>query len=263
VSADALLQTSGLVKRFGGLLATDHVSLAVQSKEVHALIGPNGAGKTTLIGQLTGELIPDEGSVLFAGADVTRESVDSRSRRGLARSYQITQIFKDFTALENVMMSVMAADDQHGARRTGTSWNAWQALHADTPTTEQAWHWLETAGLKASAHIPTAVLAHGEHRQLELAMALALKPRLLVLDEPLAGMSKAESEIMVQLLQGLRGDYPMLLVEHDMTAVFALADTISVLVYGKVIASGRPDEIRNSAEVRNAYLGEEDQAEHV
>lgn len=259
----ALLTTRQLVKRFGGLLATDHVDLEVGTREVHALIGPNGAGKTTLIGQLTGELQSDSGSIHFDGAAVQSESVDARARRGLARSYQITQIFKDFTCLENVMMAVLAADPERGARTRGTAWGAWKALHHDTAIRHEALAALDTSGLIERADTLTAVLAHGEHRQLELAMALALKPKLLLLDEPLAGMSRAESEVMIALLQKLRARYPMLLVEHDMAAVFALADRISVLVYGKVIASGEPEAIRTNPDVRTAYLGEDNEADHA
>ena len=246
----ALLQTFGLVKRFGGLLATDAVSLTLLPGEVHALIGPNGAGKTTLIGQLTGEITPDSGQVWLAGEDVTPLNVVQRSRRGLARSYQITQICPDFTALENVAMAVLS--------RSGSAYGAWTPLHRQPAVMDAARAALASVGLAVQAQVPAAVMAHGEHRQLELAMALALQPRVLLLDEPLAGMSGPESETMVQLLQSLRGRYPMLLVEHDMHAVFALADRISVLVYGRVIASGTPEAIRSDAEVRNAYLGDEE-----
>ena len=246
----ALLQTFGLVKRFGGLLATDAVSLTLLPGEVHALIGPNGAGKTTLIGQLTGEITPDSGQVWLAGEDVTPLNVVQRSRRGLARSYQITQICPDFTALENVAMAVLS--------RSGSAYGAWTPLHRQPAVMDAARAALASVGLAVQAQVPAAVMAHGEHRQLELAMALALQPQVLLLDEPLAGMSGPESQTMVQLLQSLRGRYPMLLVEHDMHAVFALADRISVLVYGRVIASGTPEAIRSDAEVRNAYLGDEE-----
>ena len=246
----ALLQTFGLVKCFGGLLATDAVSLTLLPGEVHALIGPNGAGKTTLIGQLTGEITPDSGQVWLAGEDVTPLNVVQRSRRGLARSYQITQICPDFTALENVAMAVLS--------RSGSAYGAWTPLHRQPAVMDAARAALASVGLAVQAQVPAAVMAHGEHRQLELAMALALQPQVLLLDEPLAGMSGPESQTMVQLLQSLRGRYPMLLVEHDMHAVFALADRISVLVYGRVIASGTPEAIRSDAEVRNAYLGDEE-----
>ena len=245
-----LLKTQGLVKRFGGLLATDDVSLQLLPGEVHALIGPNGAGKTTLIGQLTGEISPDSGQVWLAGEDVTRLPVAARARRGLARSYQITQLCPNFSALENVAMAVLSG--------SGSAFAMWQPLRRQSAVMDQAHAALTTVGPAASAHTPAALMAHGEHRQLELAMALALRPRVLLLDEPLAGMSGAESETMVALLQRLRGQLPMLLVEHDMHAVFALADRISVLVYGHIIASGTPEAIRADTEVRNAYLGDEE-----
>ncbi|MFN0183287.1 MAG: ABC transporter ATP-binding protein [Aquabacterium sp.] len=244
-----VLETRGLVKRFGGLTATDDVSLTLRDGEVHALIGPNGAGKPTLIGQLAGEIAPDAGQVLLRGRDVTRLGVASRAALGLARSYQITQICPDFTALENVAMAAMAG--------AGHAFGAWTPLRAQAPLIDAARAALATVGLTAQAEMPSRVMAHGEHRQLELAMALALRPRLLLLDEPLAGMSAQESQGMVALLQRLRADYPILLVEHDMGAVFALADRISVLVYGRVIATGTPAEIRQNADVRQAYLGEE------
>ena len=244
------LETRALVKRFGGLTATDQVSLQLLPGEIHALIGPNGAGKTTLIGQITGELRSDSGKVLISGRDVTRLSVAQRSRRGLGRSYQITQFCPQFTALENVAMGALA--------RSGSAFPGWRPLHHELALIARAHAALEQVGLGAQAHTIAAVLSHGEHRQLELAMALSLQPHILLLDEPLAGMSGAESETMVELLAGLRGSYPVLLVEHDMNAVFALADRISVLVYGRVIASGRPEEIRSNPEVRSAYLGDEE-----
>jgi branched-chain amino acid transport system ATP-binding protein len=244
-----VLETRALVKRFGGLTATDHVSLTLLPGEVHALIGPNGAGKTTLIGQLTGELMPDSGSVLLEGVDVTRLPVAARARRGLGRSYQITQFCADFSALDNVAMAVMA--------RSGSPFGSWRPLRTQHRIIDQARAALDIVGLAAQADVSAGVMAHGEHRQLELAMALALEPRLLLLDEPLAGMSGAESEVMVNLLLRLRGRYPMLLVEHDMGAVFALSDRISVLVYGQVLACGTPEQIRRNTDVRAAYLGDE------
>jgi branched-chain amino acid transport system ATP-binding protein len=243
----SVLVTQNLVKRFGGLTATDHVSLSVHAGEVHALIGPNGAGKTTLISQLVGEIIPDEGEVLFNGEAITRLPVQSRAKRGLARSYQITQVCKDFTALENVMLAVQALRPHN--------FFLFKSAHSERAIVDAAQNALSQVGLAARANIPAAVMAHGEHRQLELAMALALKPKMLLLDEPLAGMSQGESEAMVALLQSLRAQYPMLLVEHDMDAVFALADRISVLVYGKIIATDTPANIRDNADVKAAYLG--------
>jgi branched-chain amino acid transport system ATP-binding protein len=244
-----VLETRMLVKRFGGLVATDGVSLALAPGEIHALIGPNGAGKTTLIGQLTGELFPDAGSVWLEGRDVTRLPVAGRARLGLGRSYQITQYCPEFTALENVAMAALA--------RAGNAFGAWRPLTSQRVVIDRAIEALDTVGLAGQADVPAGSLAHGEHRQLELAMALALQPRVLLLDEPLAGMSGAESDTMVAMLGQLRGRYPVLLVEHDMKAVFALADRISVLVYGRVVASGLPGEIRANPEVRAAYLGDD------
>ena len=249
-ASQVLLETRGLVKRFGGLLATDQVSLTLQAGEIHALIGPNGAGKTTLIGQLTGEIAADEGQVLLDGADVSRMPVHRRAALGLARSYQITQVCKEFTALENVMMASLALRNQ--------GFGAWRPLLREAALADHARAALTIVGLGARCDEPAARMAHGEHRQLELAMALALEPKMLLLDEPLAGMSGAESQTMVTLLASLKGRYPMLLVEHDMSAVFALADRISVLVYGKIIASGDPQAIRMNPEVRSAYLGDEE-----
>ncbi len=249
-----LLETRALVKRFGGLTATDQVSLQLLPGEVHALIGPNGAGKSTLIGLLSGEHQADAGQVLLQGHDVTRLAVAARARRGLGRSYQITQLCPDFSALDNVALAVMAADHQGWGGRFG----AWRPLKRQPAVMDAAHAQLARVGLAAQAQRPSRAMAHGEHRQLELAMALALRPKLLLLDEPLAGMSGVESETMVALLQQLRREYPILLVEHDMNAVFALADRISVLVYGRVIATGRPEQIRSDPEVRAAYLGDED-----
>jgi branched-chain amino acid transport system ATP-binding protein len=243
----SVLSTQNLVKRFGGLTATDHVTLTVEPGEIHALIGPNGAGKTTLISQLVGEQFSDEGSITFNGHNVGALSVVQRARLGLARSYQITQICKEFTALENVMLAAQALRPHN--------FYFFRDAQSESAITEAAHHALDQVGLGARAQVPASALAHGEHRQLELAMALALKPKLLLLDEPLAGMSQGESEQMVKLLQTLRGKIPMLLVEHDMAAVFALADRVSVLVYGRVIATDTPERIRENAEVKSAYLG--------
>jgi len=244
-----LLRTEFLVKRFGGLAATDGLSLAVAEGELHALIGPNGAGKTTLIGQLSGELTPDEGRVLFDGRDVTRMPVHKRAQRGLARSFQITSIFPSFSALDNVALAVQA--------HAGHSFRFWRDAGRDRRLVEPARAVLERVGLGARAGTPAEALAHGEKRQLELAMALATGPRLLLLDEPMAGMGPEESARMVELLRELKGTVTILLVEHDMDAVFALADRITVLVRGKDLATGTPAEIRNDPAVREAYLGDE------
>jgi len=243
-----ILEVRGLVKRFGGLIATDGLDLTILPGEVHALIGPNGAGKTTLIGQLAGELRPDAGSIRFDGRDMTGLAAHQRALAGLARSYQITQVVPDFTALENVMLAVQA--------HAGHSFRFWRPARGFSALTAPAREALEQVGLAARAETLSAEMAHGEHRQLELAMALAARPKLLLLDEPLAGMSQQESAEMIELLAGLKGRMSMLLVEHDMEAVFALADRITVLVYGRVIACDAPAAIRVSEEVRAAYLGD-------
>jgi branched-chain amino acid transport system ATP-binding protein len=247
--AEPLLVVRGLRKRFGGLVATDGVDLDVAERETLAVIGPNGAGKTTLIAQLAGELRPDAGVIRFAGEDVTALPAPARSRRGVARSFQITSIFREFTALDNVALAVQA--------HAGHSFRFWRPAAAEGALREPARGVLEQVGLAARADVPAGALAHGEQRQLEIAMALATRPRLLLLDEPVAGMGTDESQRMVQLLRTLRGRHTIVLVEHDMDVVFALADRISVMVYGRVIATGGPAAIRENAEVRRAYLGEE------
>ncbi len=246
---EPLLSTQGLMKRFGGLLATDNVSIEVRPGEIHALIGPNGAGKTTLVGQLTGTLAPDSGTVRFAGRDVTRLPTHARVRLGLARSFQITSVLREFTALDNVALALQA--------HRGHSFRFLADARADTGLRDAARAGLDAVGLGGRANTLASALSHGEQRQLEIAMALAGAPRLLLLDEPMAGMGAEESQRMVELLRGLKGKRAMLLIEHDMDAVFALADRITVLVYGRVIASGTPAEIRAHPEVRQAYLGEE------
>ena len=246
--AEPLLEAAGLSKRFGGVVATDRVSLAVQAGEIHAVIGPNGAGKTTLVAQLAGELASDAGRIRFAGEDVTTLPVHARAARGIARSFQITSIFRDLTALDNVALAIQA--------RAGSSFRFWRDARRDQTLRDPALGVLSEVGLAERGHVRAANLAHGEQRQLELAMALATRPRLLLLDEPTAGMGPEESARMVALLRGLRGFHALLLVEHDMDAVFALADRITVLVYGRVIATGTPDEIVANPEVRQAYLGE-------
>lgn len=244
-----MLSIDGVTKRFGGVVASENIVLDILRHELHAIIGPNGAGKTTLIGQLTGELPPDSGRVRFEGADITDLPVYARSALGIARSFQITSIFLNFTALDNVALAVQA--------HAGHSFHFWQAARAEPSLREPAREALSRVGLADRADIVASALSHGEHRQLELAMALAGKPRMLLLDEPMAGMGVEESARMVELLRELKKDLTILLIEHDMEAVFALADRISVLVYGRVIATGRPDEIRANAEVRHAYLGDD------
>jgi branched-chain amino acid transport system ATP-binding protein len=243
-----VLRTEALVKRYGGLLATDAVSLNLFHGQIHALIGPNGAGKTTLIKQLAGEIRPDSGRVFLDDLDVTDLPCDARARLGLARSYQITSVIHDFTALENVMLAVQA--------QKGHSFRFWQSVHTDARLTSPAMAILERVGLADKAYTRANAMAHGEHRQIELAMALAAKPKVLLLDEPLAGTSHIEAEAMTALLASIKNDYAILLIEHDMQAVFALADTVSVLVYGKVLMQGIPDAVKRDPAVREAYLGE-------
>jgi len=247
--ADALLQVRGLTKTFGGLVATSRVDLDVVAGETLAVIGPNGAGKTTLIAQLAGELTPDAGVIRFAGRDITALAAPARAGLGLARSFQITSVFRDFTALDNVALAVQA--------RSGHSFRFWRPARGEAALREPAHAVLRAVGLAERAGVIAAALSHGEQRQLEIAMALATSPRLLLLDEPMAGMGPEESQRMIRFLATLRGRHAILLVEHDMDAVWALADRISVMVYGRLIATGTPAEIRASAEVRLAYLGED------
>jgi branched-chain amino acid transport system ATP-binding protein len=245
-----LLEIDGLTKRFGGVVASDGIALSVAPGELHAIIGPNGAGKTTLIGQLTGEVVPDAGRIRFGGEDITRAPAHRRSLLGLARSFQITSLFLDFTALDNVALAVQA--------HAGHSFRFWRNARSEAALREPARKALARVGLAERADAIVANMSHGEHRQLEIAMALATSPRMLLLDEPMAGMGPEESQRLVALLRELKGELTILLVEHDMEAVFALADRITVLVYGRVIASGAPDVVRANEEVRRAYLGEQE-----
>jgi branched-chain amino acid transport system ATP-binding protein len=247
--AEPLLRVEKLVRRFGGILATDNVSLDVANGELHAIIGPNGAGKTTLISQLTGQLPPHGGTIILAGRDITRVPPYRRSALGLARSFQITSLLPDFTAIDNVALAAQARD--------GHSFHFWRDARKVTHLREAAQSALDRVGLGHRANITVSRLSHGEQRELELAVALATRPRVLLLDEPMAGLGVTESARMVQLLQEFRREVTIVLVEHDMPAVFALADRISVLVYGRVIASGLPSEIRQNAEVKRAYLGDQ------
>jgi branched-chain amino acid transport system ATP-binding protein len=247
--ADPLLRVEKLVRRFGGILATDQVSLDVAKGELHAIIGPNGAGKTTLISQLTGHLAPDSGSVRLAGRDITHLAAYRRSALGLARSFQITSLLLDFTAADNVALAAQAHD--------GHSFRFFADARKEKGLRDAAQAALQRVGLADRANVPVSKLSHGEQRELELAVALATKPQLLLLDEPMAGLGVAESARMVKLLQELRKEVTIVLVEHDMNAVFALADRISVLVYGRVIASGVPADIRQNEEVKRAYLGDQ------
>jgi branched-chain amino acid transport system ATP-binding protein len=248
VMAEALLATRSLVKQFGGLTATDNLWLEVKAGEIHALIGPNGAGKTTIVSQLCGQLAPSSGHILFKGRDITRMPMPARVRLGIARSFQITSVLKDLSALDNVALAVQA--------HLGHSFHFWRDFRTDQELTEPAKRLLSEVGLESRANIAAGTLSHGEQRQLEIAMALAGEPQVLLLDEPMAGMGAEESGRMVDLLKRIRGTRAVLLIEHDMDAVFALADRITVLVYGRAIATGSPDEIRDNAEVREAYLGD-------
>jgi len=243
---EPLLQVRGLFKRFGGLIATNHLDLDVGHGETLALIGPNGAGKTSLIAQLQGDLTPDGGAIRFDGRDITRQPSHRRARAGLARSFQITSVFMEFTLLENVAVAIQA--------RSGHSFRFWRDAGQDPALTSPARDALDLVGLGRVARRAIDV-SHGERRQLELAMALAMRPRLLLLDEPMAGMGREDSAVMTRLLAGLKRTYAMLLVEHDMNAVFALADRVAVLVAGQTIASGTPNDVRSDPAVRSAYLG--------
>jgi branched-chain amino acid transport system ATP-binding protein len=244
-----LLAVRGLTKRFGGLVATDRLDFSVASAEVHAVIGPNGAGKTTLIAQLAGTLAPDAGTIVMDGVDITRRSAHARVAHGIARSYQVTNVFRGFTALDNAALAVQAC--------AGSSFRFWRPALAERALFDEANALLARVGLQERVHVPAGALAHGEQRQLEVALALASRPRLLLLDEPMAGMGPDESERMVALIQALKGTVTIVLIEHDMDAVFRLADRISVLVYGRVLATGAPADIRANTEVRQAYLGAE------
>jgi branched-chain amino acid transport system ATP-binding protein len=244
-----LLVIGGLVKRFGGLAATDGVDLAVGEGELHALIGPNGAGKTTLISQISGTLAPDAGHIRLQGQDITRLTMHERVARGLARSFQVTSLFRGFSVRDNLALAVQA--------RSGSSFRFFAPARNERALFEEADRLAQRVDLQDRLDTQASVLAHGEQRRLEIALALATRPRLLLLDEPLAGLGPEESERMVALIESLRADCSLLLVEHDMDAVFRLAGRISVLVAGKIIATGTPEQIRNHAEVRRAYLGDE------
>jgi len=247
--AEPLLSVRELCKSYGALRVTNGISLDVLPGELHAVIGPNGAGKTTLIHQLSGALPSDSGRILYAGADITALSVEQRVRRGIARSFQITCILSGFSVLENVALAVQA--------REGSSFRFFGRADREQALNAQALETLEAVGLEARAQSLAGSLSHGEKRQLELAIALATKPTLLLLDEPLAGASHEESDQLIALLRMLKGRHTIVLIEHDMEAVFALADRISVLVYGALLITGDPETVRASAQVREAYLGDE------
>ncbi|MGB0846929.1 MAG: ABC transporter ATP-binding protein [Thiolinea sp.] len=243
-----LLQIRNLNKSFGGIVATDDVSLSVAEGGIHAIIGPNGAGKTTLIAQLCGELTPDSGDIVFAGKSLLPLNMPQRARAGLARSFQVTSVVMPMTLLENVMLAVQGC--------SGHSFRFWSPVRHDKQMTATAMAILAEIGLDDRADKIAANVSHGEQRQLEVAMALAMKPRMLLLDEPMAGMGKEEGMQMVEILKRLQGDKTILLVEHDMDAVFSMADTLSVLVNGHIIATDTVQNIRNNPEVQKAYLGD-------
>ncbi len=244
-----MLELKGVSKRFGGVVATDRVTLDVAQGEVHALIGPNGAGKTTLIGQISGALAADAGEIGFLGSDITKAKQHERVKAGLARSYQITSIFKRFSVLDNLALAVQA--------RSGSSFSFWRPVAAEAALFEEARAIAAGVGLSEKASSLAGTLAHGEQRALEVGLALATHPKLVLLDEPMAGMGPEESARMISLIGRVRAKVTVLLVEHDMDAVFRLADRITVMVNGRVIATGSPEEIRADTEVRRAYLGDE------
>ena len=245
---DPVLKTQGLTKRFGALTATDAVSVDLKPGEIHAVIGPNGAGKSTLIAQICGGLVPDEGQVEFLGRDVTAEPTRVRAQAGLARTFQISALAMEDSVLQNVMLGALGA--------SGRPWSFLRPVLGQKTLREKAEDALERVGLAEARGMRTAELSHGQRRQLEVAVALTLNPRAFVMDEPMAGLGSEGSKSLTAFLDGLRTEAPILLVEHDMDAVFALADRISVLVYGKVIATSTVDDIRASQAVRDAYLGE-------
>jgi branched-chain amino acid transport system ATP-binding protein len=248
--AEPLLELRNLRKNYGALVVTDDVSLSVAPGELHAIIGPNGAGKTTLIHQISGMLPSNSGQILFAGEDITHLTMPQRVDRGLARSFQITSILPGFSALENVALAVQA--------RSGSSFRFLGNASQEKALNDPAMACLSEVGLGSRAHVPAGLLSHGEKRQLELAIGLATEPKLLLLDEPLAGTGHDESQRVVETLRRLKNRLTVVLIEHDMDAVFSLADRVSVLVYGRVIATDTPERIRAHPEVRAAYLGEEE-----
>jgi branched-chain amino acid transport system ATP-binding protein len=247
--AESLLSVRSLTKRFGAVRASDDFSLEVARGELHALIGPNGAGKTTALNQLSGELLPDSGQVYFDGRRITRLATHRRARLGLARSYQITSIFERLTVRENLSLSIQA--------HNGHSFRFWRKAAHDPAILRAIEPALARVGLEDRSDIPAANLSHGEKRQLEVGMALAGHPKMLLLDEPYAGMGPGGAVELTKLIRRLKADVTILLVEHDMRAVFALSDRITVLVYGRAVASGTPEEIRQNPLVRQAYLGDE------
>ena len=247
--AEPVLRLKKLRKRFGGLVVTDDVTLDFMAGELHAIIGPNGAGKTTLINQISGLLAPDAGEIWFCGETITGLPAHRRALAGLARSFQVTSILSRFSVRENVALAVQA--------RTGSSFRMAGRVSEEDALNEPALAVLAEVGLREAQDIPAGQLSHGEKRSLELAIALAMQPKLLLLDEPMAGTGHQEAAQLLALLRRLKQRFPIVLVEHDMATVFTLADRISVLIYGRVLASGPPEQIRTDARVIAAYLGDE------
>jgi len=247
---DIILRTESLCKSYAGLRANYNLNLELQRGEIHALIGPNGAGKSTAVAQLSGELTPSSGRIFFEGADITDLAVFERARAGVARSFQVTSVFDEMRVLDNLALALQAHQTH--------SYRFWSAVNRDDRLNKAAIELGTQFGLEEHLQLPAGALAHGEKRQLEIALTMAGNPRVLLLDEPMAGIGSGGSKVLTEMLAGFRGRYSILLVEHDMDAVFALADRISVMVYGELIASGSVDEIRNNEDVQRAYLGEVD-----
>jgi branched-chain amino acid transport system ATP-binding protein len=245
-----ILELNSISKRFGGVIATDDLSLSIKTNSIHALIGPNGAGKTTLLSQISGSLSPDDGSIIFEGSNITRLSLHERVMLGIVRSYQITNIFKGgFSVLENISLAV-----QH---QLGVSGRFWRSTDMDVQIVHRSMKILHLIGLYEYADQDAQHLSYGQQRHLEIGLALAAEPSLLLLDEPMAGVSGEESEKLTTLIRSLKNEMAIVLVEHDMNAVFSLADEVSVLVYGRIIVTGSPDQIKSDPEVQIAYLGDE------
>ncbi len=246
---DLVLETRGITKSFGALKATEDIDFGLKPNEIHAIIGPNGAGKSTLVKQISGELPPDSGRIFLDGREITKDSAPARARAGLGRTFQISELAMEDTVLQNAVLGALGA--------AGSVWRFLRPALADTDLVSRAEDALQRVGLEDARNTRTAELSHGQRRQLEVAVALTLRPKVFVMDEPMAGLGTQGSVQMTRFLDGLRAQAPILLVEHDMDAVFALADRISVLVYGRLVATGSVDEIRSNRDVRQAYLGED------
>jgi branched-chain amino acid transport system ATP-binding protein len=244
----SVLKLEHIRKNFGQIKATDNVDLSVEKGEIHALIGPNGAGKTTLINQIAGNFFQDSGKIIFNGKDISRMPAHKRALAGLARTFQISSVFDDMTVFENVALSVQAT--------TGHSFRFFKSAKAYSGIRKKTWEYLEITGLVDIADEITSQVSYGEKNKIELAMALGSNPKLILLDEPASGMSIGDSIELIKMLKKIKGNHAILLVEHDMDVIFSLADRISVLVYGKILATGTPSEVKNNAEVLEAYLGE-------